>query len=191
MELEAVASDIREKARRDTGAIQEETGREAERLLGAARERAAEIRSAAEDEVGRQAARMAELEVSSAKLAVKRMLLNTQKDLLDQVYRATLDAIGRNPESFRRDTLKALLSIARKEIREGAVFCSPRDAQALQELLKSPDHAGFRFGGNVDIPGGIIIESGDGQLKIDYSYRTFLDRVWEAGLKDASDTLFQ
>jgi len=191
MELEAVAADIREKGRRDAEAIQEETRKETERLLGAARERAAEIRSATEDEVNRQVARVANLEVSSAKLAVKRMHLNTQKDLLDQVYRATLDAIGRNPESFRRNTLLLLLSKAKKEIREGVVFCSARDTQALQEILKSPENSEFRFGASVDIPGGIIIESGNGQLKIDYSYRTFLDRVWEAGLKDASDALFQ
>jgi len=191
MELEAVASDIREKAKRDAAAIQAETGKEVERILSAAQERAAGIRLAAEDEVNRQAARMTELEVSSANVAVKRMHLNTQKDLLDQVYRATLDAIGRNPESFRRDTMKTLLSRASKDIREGAVFASARDTQALQEILRSPEYAGFKFGGTADIPGGIIIESGNGQLKVDYSYRTFLDRVWEAGLKDASDTLFQ
>jgi V/A-type H+-transporting ATPase subunit E len=192
MELEAVASDIREKAKRDAAAIQEETGKESERILSGAQERAAEIRLAAEDEVKRQASRIIDLEVSSSNLAVKRMLLNTQKDLLDQVYRATLDAIGRHPESFRRDSLQKLLSRAKREIQEGAVFCSPADAQALKELLSAdPGFKGFRFGGTVDIPGGIIIESGNGQLKLDYSYRTFLDRVWEAGLKDASDTLFQ
>ncbi|HVN66722.1 MAG TPA: V-type ATP synthase subunit E family protein [Methanomicrobiales archaeon] len=191
MELEAVALDIRDKAKRDAAAIREETRKETDRILSSAQERVREINLGAEDEVNRQAARMTELEVSSANLAVKRMHLNTQKDLLDQVYRATLDAIGRNPESFRRDTVKTLLSKARKDIREGAVFCSARDTQALQEILRSPEYAGFRFGGTVDIPGGIIIESGNGQLKVDYSYRTFLDRVWEAGLKDASDTLFQ
>ena len=191
MELEAVAADIREKAKRDAAAIEEETRKEAERILGGAGERAVEIRRTAEDEVTRQAAHVTDLEVSSANLAVKRMYLNTQKDLLDQVYRATLDAIGRHPDGFRRDTLKALLTRARGEIREGSVFCSERDARALQEILRSPEYDGFRFGGSVDIPGGIIIESGDGQLKIDYGYRTFLDQVWEAGLKDASDILFQ
>jgi V/A-type H+-transporting ATPase subunit E len=45
-------------------------------------------------------------------------------------------------------------------------------------------------GDPVDIPGGIIVESTDGELKIDYSYRTFLDEIWESGLKDASDILF-
>ena len=192
MELEAVAEDIREKGKRDAAAIQEETGKETEKILSAARAQADEIRHAAEDEVKGQASRLIDLEVSSSNLAVKRMLLNTQKDLLDQVYRATLDAIGRNPESFRRDSLKRLLARAKREIPEGAVFCAPGDAQALREILSSdPGFKGFRFGGHGDIPGGIIIESGNGQLKLDYSYRTVLDRVWEAGLKDASDTLFQ
>jgi V/A-type H+-transporting ATPase subunit E len=192
MELEAVALDIRDKAKRDAGAIREETRKETGRIVSSAQERAGEIRLSAEDEVNRQAARLAELEVSSANLAVKRMLLNTQKDLLDQVYRATLDAIGRQPESFRRDTLKNLLARAKKEIPEGAVFCSGQDTQALQSIL-SPDSGfpGYRFGGALEIPGGIIVESRDGKLKLDYSYRMFLDRVWEAGLKDASDILFR
>jgi V/A-type H+-transporting ATPase subunit E len=192
MELEAVALDIREKAKRDAAAIREETRVETERILSAARGRAAEIRLAAEEETDRQAARIMDLEISSANLAVKRMLLNTQKDLLDQVYRATLDAIGRHPESFRKDSLKNLLTRAKKEIPEGSVFANGKDAQALQEILSSGrEFSGLRFGGTVDIPGGIIVESGNGRLKIDYSYRTFLDRVWEAGLKDASDILFR
>lgn len=191
MELEAVALDIRDKAKRDAGAIREETRKETGRILSSAQERAGKIRLSAEDEVNRQAARLAELEASSANLAVKRMLLNTQKDLLDQVYRGTLDAIGRQPESFRGDTLKNLLARAKKEIPEGAVFCSGRDTQALQEILRGPGYPGYQFGGTVDIPGGIVIESRDGQLKLDYSYRMFLDRVWEAGLKDASDILFR
>jgi hypothetical protein len=43
----------------------------------------------------------------------------------------------------------------------------------------------------VGIEGGVIIESKDSSLQIDLSYRTFLDRVWETGLKDASDILFR
>jgi V/A-type H+-transporting ATPase subunit E len=192
MELEAVALDIREKAKRDAEAIREETRKETGRILSLAQDRAGEISLTAAEDVKRQAAGVTDLEISSANLAVKRMLLNTQKDLLDQVYRATLDAIGRNPEGFRRDSLQNLLARAKKEIREGAVFCAGRDTQPLQAILSSdPGFSGFRFGGSVDIPGGVIVESANGQLKIDYSYRTFLDRVWEAGLKDASDTLFQ
>jgi V/A-type H+-transporting ATPase subunit E len=45
-------------------------------------------------------------------------------------------------------------------------------------------------GAPVEISGGIIVESTDGDLQIDYSYRMFLDEIWESALKDASDILF-
>jgi len=191
MELEAVALDIREKAKREAEAIREDTRKETDRILSAAQERAAGIKLAAEDEANRQAARLTDLEVSSTNLAVKRMLLNTQKDLLDQVYRATLDAIGREPAGFRKDSLKKLLARVGKEMKEGSVFCAAADAPAMKEILAGKEFSGFRFGGTVEIPGGVIVESANGELKIDYSYRTFLDGVWEAGLKDASDLLFR
>jgi V/A-type H+-transporting ATPase subunit E len=35
-----------------------------------------------------------------------------------------------------------------------------------------------------------MVESKDGTLQLDLSYRTFLNMVWETGLKDASDILF-
>ena len=191
MELEAVALDIREKAKREAEAIREETRRETGKVLSGAQERAAGIKLAAEDEANRQASRLNGLEVSSASLAVKRMLLNTQKELLDQVYRAALEAIAKEPATFRRNSMKSLLSKARKEIVEGTVYASAQDAPALKELLAGSEFSKFRFGGTAGIAGGIIVESANGELKIDYSYRTFLDRVWEAGLKDASDLLFQ
>jgi V/A-type H+-transporting ATPase subunit E len=50
---------------------------------------------------------------------------------------------------------------------------------------------GYTKGDPVEIEGGVIIESKDGELQLDYSYRTFLNGVWETGLKDASGILFR
>ena len=57
-------------------------------------------------------------------------------------------------------------------------------------IAEHAEFAGFKVGEPVDIDGGILIEGEGGALQIDYSYRTFLARVWESGLKDASDILF-
>jgi V/A-type H+-transporting ATPase subunit E len=46
------------------------------------------------------------------------------------------------------------------------------------------------MGKSVETEGGVLVESKDGELQIDYSYRTFLDGIWETGLKDASGMLF-
>jgi len=123
---------------------------------------------------------------------VKRQLLNTQKELLDQVYSAALSRIAALPEDFHRDTIKTLLSRARAEIPEGIVHCSRRDSELLSRILSSDTSLkGYTKGDPVEIEGGVIIESKDGELQLDYSYRTFLNGVWETGLKDASGILFR
>jgi V/A-type H+-transporting ATPase subunit E len=84
-----------------------------------------------------------------------------------------------------------LLSEAAKEIRKGTVHCNTRDAPVVKALIgESSQFAGFALGSSADIEGGIIVEGEGGGLQIDYSYRTFLSKVWESGLKDASDILF-
>ena len=62
-----------------------------------------------------------------------------------------------------------------------------------QSRLSSPrirNLPSSKSGNPVDIDGGILVEGEGGELQIDYSYRTFLAKVWESGLKDASDILF-
>ena len=57
-------------------------------------------------------------------------------------------------------------------------------------IAEHKEFAGFSVGKPVNIDGGIVVEGEGGALQIDYSYRTFLAKVWESGLKDASDILF-
>ena len=59
-----------------------------------------------------------------------------------------------------------------------------------KRFLPRRNSAGLRVGEPVDIDGGILIEGEGAELQIDYSYRTFMNKVWESGLKDASDLLF-
>ena len=191
MGLEAVVEEIRGKGRSEADAIRADSKTEVDAILAAANRKVAGIKTAAEAESAKQEAHIISMEVSAANLVVKRELLNTQKELLDKVYQATLAEIAKLPESFHKNALKKLLSEAAKEIRKGTIHCNARDASIVKALIaETPDFAGFSVGSPVDIEGGIIIEGEGGGLQIDYSYRTFLSRVWESGLKDASDILF-
>lgn len=191
MGLEAVVSDIQEKGKRAAEEIRAETQRDVEKILGEAQNRVARIKLAAEQEVKEQTGRLMAQEVSSANLIVKREQLNAQKELLNQVFEAALQEIGKLPENFHRTALTELLKQAAQEIRTGIVHCNHRDIGIVKQLIaENPAYAGYRIGDEVQVEGGIIVESTSGDLKIDLSYRTFLDRVWESGLKDASDILF-
>jgi len=191
MGLEAVVEEIRGKGRSEADKIRAESKQEVDAILAAANKRVAEIKLAAEAEAEKQASHIVSMEASAANLLVKRELLNAQKDLLDQVYRTTLAEIAKLPGSFHKEAIKKLLSEAKKEIGKGTIHSNARDVPAAKALIaENREFAGFSVGAPVDIVGGIIVEGEGGGLQIDYSYRTFLSKVWESGLKDASDILF-
>jgi len=191
MGLEAVVEEIREKGRSEVAKIRQESQAEADRILAAATKQIDMIKLAAEEEAAKQSSHLVGQDISAANLLVKRELLNTQKALLDKVYDATLSEIAALPESFHREAIKKLLTEAKTEIPKGTIFCNARDVAAVKAIIaEHKEFAGFSVGEPVNIDGGIVVEGEGGALQIDYSYRTFLAKVWESGLKDASDILF-
>ena len=189
--LKTLVKEIREKARAEAEKLQAEAKADTDQILTAAAKRSETIKLTAEAEVTKQTAHIVSQEVSAANLLVKRELLNTQKALLDQVYEATRKEVAALPDSFHREAIRTLLTEAKKEIPNGKIFCNARDLAATKALIaEHAEFAKFTVGEPVDIDGGILIEGEKGALQIDYSYRTFLAKVWESGLKDASDILF-
>ena len=191
MGLEAVVEEIREKGKKEAEKIRAESKQETDKILAAAGKRSGDIKLAAEAESAKQTAHIIDQEASAANLLVKRELLNTQKALLDKVYETVLIEIAGLPESFHREAIKKLLTEAQKEIPQGKIYCNKRDLAAVKAVIsETPEFARFKVGTPVDIDGGVLVEGEGGELQIDYSYRTFLAKVWESGLKDASDILF-
>jgi len=191
MGLEAVVEEIREKGRSEAEKVLQGSRQDVDQILAAANKKAGGIKLVAEEESAKQSAHLVSQDVSAANLLVKRELLNTQKALLDQVYEATRKDIAALPESFHREAIKRLLTEAKKEIPAGTIYCNARDVAAAKAVIaENPDFAGFALGEPVNIDGGLLIEGAGAELQIDYSYRTFLTKVWESGLKDASDILF-
>lgn len=187
-----VIEQIRDKGKREADQIRQDTRAEVQSILKTAQEKAERIKLAVDQDVERQKSHIMNQEVSAANLVVKRQLLNTQKQLLDQVYSDALSSIARLPADFHREALQRLLLKVKSEIPDGIVHCSRRDSETLNRLLSGdPSLKGYVMGEPVETEGGIIVESKDGELQIDYGYRTFLNMVWETGLKDASEILFK
>jgi V/A-type H+-transporting ATPase subunit E len=191
MGLEVVIQDIQEKGNKEVEAIRQETQADVRKILKAAQERVEALKIDSEKELEEHIQRMVAQEDSAANLIVKRQLLNAQKEVLDQVYGVTLKALSGLPSTFHREVLSGLLHQAAKDVVEGIVFVNKRDVPLAKELIaKDKTLSGFRYGGTAEIEGGILVETADKSVKLDLSYRTFLDRVWETGLKDAADILF-
>ena len=190
MGLDAVITEIKEKARAEAAAIMQEAEAKKTEILADAQTEAESIKTAAEENAQRTASHIRTQEEAAGHLAVKREILNAQKKLMDEVQTKTLEQICNLPESFHKQAIASLLKKAQSEIPSGTVSCAARDASALKDVLSESGFSSFTAGKPANIDGGIIVESADGMLQVDYSYRTFLNEVWESGLKDASDALF-
>lgn len=191
MALDAVVSEIRNKGIKEAEAIKADGKAEADVILAEAQENVIAIKTAAEEEANRQADYIVNQEVAAANLAVKREVLNAQKAVLDEVYAEVVAAIAALPADFHKKAVRELCKLAAKELGEGVFYCNERDVPALEDALSSlKTLSGFSLAGTKDISGGIIAESGDGTLQLDFSYPTFIAEVWETGLKDASEVLF-
>ena len=191
MALDAVVGEIRDKGIRESEAIKSEAKTEVDAILAEAREQVIAIKKAAEEEANRQEGYIMAQEVAAANLSVKRETLNAQKDVLDEVYNRVVADVAALPDEFHRKAIRELCKTAAKELGEGVYYCNERDVRAVEDALSSlKTLSGFSLAGTKDITGGIIAESADGALQLDFSYSTFISEVWESGLKDASDILF-
>jgi len=190
MGLDAVIAEIKEKGRNEADSVIQTGNSRKDEILNAAKQTVDLTLKTAKDEVEKNLSHIISQEEAAAHLVVKRQILNTQKDLMDQVYKQALDSIINMPESFHEEAITSLLKKAKEEIAKGRVSCAKRDEKILKKVLNNSEFSAYTFGSIIETDGGIIVESDDGQLQVDYSYRTFLNQVWESGLKDASDSLF-
>ena len=190
MGLEEVVDEIRRKGDAKAAAIKAEADAQAKAIISEAGKRAEEIKLDAEKDAEIQAERIEVRESASANLVVKRELLNAQKDLLDKAYAGAAEAIAKLPAKTNEKAIKELLKDASEQIKKGEVFSNSGDKKAVEAALELKSLSGFTFGGTVDIIGGVIVKSTDGQITLDYSYETFMNDVWDSSLKDAPEILF-
>jgi len=192
MSLDTVVEDIRDEARARAEEIREEADERADEIVAAAEDDAEEIRAEAEVEADREITQEREQKVSSAKLEAKQARLEARRDVLADVHEAVEDRIAQVEGERREELTAALLAAAVEEVGadEGvAVYGRAEDEQLLKELLSEYD--GFEYAGEYDCLGGVVVESEASRLRVNNTFDSVLEDVWEDELKEISDRLFE
>ncbi|MDY6764568.1 MAG: V-type ATP synthase subunit E [Halobacteria archaeon] len=189
MGLETVVQDITEEARARAEEIREEAEQEADEIVKEAEQEAEEIIEEAEQEVENQIKREREQTLSSAKLEAKQLKLRARKELLEELRQDVENELA-ELEDGRQELTRMLLDSGIEEIDEdtGTVYAAGKDEDMVREMLDT--HDGFDFGGTSDMLGGVIVESGSGQVRIDNTFDSILDEVWNQRLSRISSELF-
>lgn len=191
MSLESVAEDIRQQARAEAEAIREEADERAEEIVADAEAEAEEIVENREREVERQAEQEREQTLSSAKLEAKQLRLRARRDALDDVRAAVEDRIAGIEGAERERLTRTLLEAALSEFDEGeslVVHGREADVDLLRELA---DADRLTVGDPIECLGGVVVEGSRTRVRVDNTFDSVLESVWDEQLREISDRLFE
>ncbi|MFQ3295901.1 MAG: V/A-type H+-transporting ATPase subunit E [Halobacteriales archaeon] len=192
MSLETVVEDIRDEARARAEEIRNEADERAEEIVQEAESDREEILDDAEREVEQQIEQEREQKVSSAKLEAKQERLEARRDVLQEVRTRVEKRLATLEDDRRRELTRELLDAAVAEFDPDAtaeVFGRPDDEDLLRSILEEYDAA--EYAGEHDCLGGVVVEGADSRLRVNNTFDSIIDEVWEDNLKDVSNRLFE
>ncbi len=186
MPLDVLIEEIYKKGEEQVKKIKDEAGKEAEKIIADAKEKAEEILKKAKEDAEKEAERLKKQEVSSVNLEMKRLLLNKRKEVLEMVFGLVEEKIkSMDPETRK----KLLATLIKKNASPGMVVYSNKDDEEIvKEIIN--EVGDLSYGGNIDCIGGVILESADGEVRINLTYDEMLQQLYEQKMSEVSKILF-
>jgi V/A-type H+-transporting ATPase subunit E len=191
MSLDTVVEDIRDEARTEAEEIREEAEERAEEIVAEAEREAERILEEREAQVERELDQEREQALSSAKLQAKQARLEARRDVLDDVRSLAEERVA-TMEEGREELTRALLDAASEEFEDVdtvQVYGRADDRELVEGILA--DYDGYEWGGERDVLGGVVVESEASRVRVDNTFDSILDDVWEENLRDVSERLFE
>lgn len=137
-----------------------------------------ENRQKAEKRTKSLIAQMEQQEISSAELESKKILLAAQRQAMEELREQALAELARYPGDKRKKMYSKLIARAKKELGDCYVYSNKDDEQ----LLQLP--AGMTSGGIIDCGGGLVFESKDRSVRLDFRFESLLDEIWNKKMRE-------
>lgn len=183
MSLERMIEEIRAQGQREAEQVVDAAQRERERTLSEVQSRGEELLGQRTRQAEDQGAREEVRETARAELEARKALLQAQKEVLDEVRAMTRDRLRELDDRGR--LLESLVDRHRDDLEGAAVRSNPQDREILAKLVRAD------VTGDLAAIGGFVIESQEGDQRIDLTFDTFLDGLWEGVVREVADILWQ
>ena len=186
MTLDKVVDEIIDKAKEDANALKKEGKVEAVPILKKAKANASEIEDNAMDYAKGIIEAMEKKELASAKLQCKRIELDSRKEIIDTVFDKLQEKVMMLDDKTRKNIYEKMIKKAVSEMADARYVY----ANAKDKSIVKPVAAGLEVK-EADIPGGVIVEDKDQNVRIDCTFDSMLEDVRDESLKDVSKVLFE
>jgi len=130
-------------------------------------------------------AQLEQQDLSSAELESKKILLAAQRRAMEDLKGQTLAALAEYPADKRKKMYSKLVATAKKDLGECYVYSSKED----RALLQLP--ASMTGGGVIDCVGGLVFESKDRSVRLDFRFESLLEEIWNKKLQEIYSKLLR
>ncbi|MFB6185219.1 MAG: V-type ATP synthase subunit E [Haloarculaceae archaeon] len=191
MSLDTVVKDIRDEAHARAEEIRSEAQERADDIVADAEAEAEEIREQKQRETERTIEEEREQKLSSAKLEAKQMRLEARRDVLEDVRESVEAEIAAIDGEDREELTRTLLDAAAAEFESDdvSVYGRADDADLIESLCE--DYDGFGYAGEYDCLGGVVVESDTSRIRVNNTFDSVLEDVWDDNIGTISDRLFE
>jgi V/A-type H+-transporting ATPase subunit E len=192
MSLDTVVEDIREEARARAEEIKNDGEQRAEEILAEAEADADRLIEEREAEVEREIQQEREQTLSSAKLEAKQERLSARRDVLQDVRERVETELAALSADTREELTRELIDAAAEEFDEDdevAVYGRADDEALLTEILA--DYENFSYAGERDCLGGVVVEGTTSRVRVNNTFDSLLETVWDDNLREISSRLFE
>lgn len=184
MSLDKVVEDILRRGEERKQEIESQGERERDEHVAQADTQIAANKERAMRRADTQVSQMEQQELSSAELESKKALLSAQRQVMDELKSQVLAEMSNYPSDKRASMYGRLMAKAKKELGECYVYSNPSD----KRLLKLP--SGISNGGVIECRGGLVFESKDRAVRLDYRFESMLEEVWNKKIQEIYSSLF-
>jgi V/A-type H+/Na+-transporting ATPase subunit E len=180
MGLEKVRDEVLAEAKKKASAAINAAEAESSAIVHAAEKTVRDKRVSGRQEAERLAGLLRKKALSSAALEGRKKLLQEKNKLMSKVFDEAKARLEHIDAKTRERHITSLLVQAKKEIDVALILCNEQDVKVLNgvKALAAP------------IAGGIIAESSDGKVRVDFSYETLMEQVRQQCMQDVAKILF-
>ncbi len=184
MGLEKLVEDILRKGDERAREIVHQGETERDERIELADKDISEKRALADKRLDSQIAQMEQHELSSAELESRKMLLAAQREVMEDLRERILAELSDYPQDKRRALYTRLFAKAEETLGDCYVYSNKAD----DPTLKTPP--GVTKAGVIDCTGGLVFESKDRSVRLDYRFETLLEEVWSKRMNEIFSQLF-
>ena len=180
MGLEAVKDEIIGNAKSREESLLAEAREESSKIMKEAEDKIEQFREKSDAEIKKIIDVLKKQELASAELENKKMILETKKQLIENVFAGAKKKLDGLSKEKRGVYIKKLFEKAKKDLGVVNVYCNSKDLGFLKDSNAK----------TADISGGLIAENKDGTISVDYSFETLVQSIKESELQSINKLLF-